>query len=151
MSLKSSNKAKLGKILENSLANERAGRDLQGIIGIKGNFEMNAAGTAVSDVVGTGFTVVVDSVTAGAFHVYLDKAPSHILGVKGMIFVPKAVGDSSDAVEIDVAGWDVDDDGLFVTFRVVEKAATYDVTAPGDDCRISFEINCTYSDEVGYY
>ena len=66
MSLKQSNKATLSKILENSLANVRAAKDLQGMVGIKGSFVSNAAGTAVSDVVGTGFTVAAVSGTAGA-------------------------------------------------------------------------------------
>lgn len=152
MNLKSSNKAPLGKILESSLANEKAARNLQGMVGIKGSFTLNAAGTAISDVVGSGFRAAVDAVTAGAFHIYLDARPVNVLGAKAIVFTEKAVAVASDAFTVDVSGWDMDATIPYVTFRCVAKAAPHAVQAPGADCIVSFEINCTYEkDVVGYY
>lgn len=147
---KSSNKRKLSEILESSLANQRAAWDLMGLTGIEGSFTFNAAGTAVSDIVGSGFTVEADALVAGAFHVYLNERPTNVLGVKANAFTVKVVGDPSDDFEIDCSGWDMDAARPYVTFRCVAKAAPHAVQAPGADCIVNFEINCTYSEETGY-
>jgi hypothetical protein len=148
--MRDSNKAKLSKILEVALANQRASKDLQGIIGIKGSFTFNAAGTAVSDVVGTGFEVEAVSGTAGAFRVYLDTKLENVLGVKALAFTEKLIGAASDDFEVDCSGWDMDVARPYVSFRCVAKATPFAVQAPGADCSINFEINGTYSDETGY-
>ncbi len=145
-----SSKAKLGKILEVALANARAAKDLTGLVGVKGSFTFNAAGTAVSGVVGTGFEVEAVSGTAGAFRVYLTRRPKHILKTEAVAFVAKAVGAASDSFEVDCSGYDVDAVRPYVTFRCIAKAAPHAVMAPGAICTVSFEINCTYSEETGY-
>lgn len=145
-----SSKAKLLTILETSLANRRAARDLTGIVGVKGSFTFNAAGTAVTAVVGTGFNVEAVSGTAGAFRVYLERRPTNVLGAKALAFVSKAIGAASDTFTVDVSGWDMDATVPYITFRCVAKTAPHAVMAPGAICTVCFEINCTYSSETGY-
>jgi hypothetical protein len=147
MSLKQSNKATLSRILQNSLANQRAAKDLQGMIGVTGAFVSNAAGTAVSEVVGKGFTVAPHSVTAGAFVITLDVPFSYFLGAEGTIFVPKATAANGDIFELDFSAT-TEASKTAVVCRVVAKAAPHAVIAPGADAVIMFTIKGIYSDSI---
>ena len=80
---KSSNKASLDKILENSLANRRAARDLEGIIGIKGGFAVldGDVDTHINISVTTAGTTEIQTMTFseepidGTFQVGYDSVP----------------------------------------------------------------------------
>jgi len=148
MSLKQSNLATLTKILESSLANTRAAWDLKGMVGVKGAFVVDAAGTAISDVVGTGFTVAADALVAGAYIITLDEPFTYYLGSSGIVFTPKVTAANSDAFELDFSAT-TDASKTAVVCRIVAKAAPHAVMAPGGTgAVITFEIKGIYSDSI---
>jgi len=140
-------KATLTRILEVALANKRASKDLQGMVGIKGAFVVNAAGDTVVSTVGTGF-IVNPTATAGAFTIIPNEAFSYYLGASGMVFTPKATAANADAFELDFSST-VAASTSAVVCRIVSKVAPYAVAAPGGaGAVITFEIKGIYSDSI---
>ena len=106
---------------------------------------------AISGVVGEGFTVVADSVTAGAFQIYFDadKVPVQVWEAKVNAYIAKATAAAASDYAADISSINLSAARPYVTGRGY-TVSTLAVAAPAVSAVFSFEISGVLS-TVGIY